>query len=75
MTTPDPTTLGILVTSIGGLTTAIGVLWKTVLSHFRSIEERLAQCEDDRSRLWETLARETKHTVDDLKSGNKGRSK
>jgi len=46
-----------------------------VLSHFRSIEERLAQCEDDRSRLWETLARETKHTVDDLRNGNKGRSK
>jgi len=69
MTAPDPTTLGILVTSLGGLTTAIGVLWKTVLSHFRAIEDRLLQCEDDRSRLWETIAQTTKHSVDELKNG------
>ena len=41
MTTQDPTVIGVLVTTITGMSTAIGVLWKTIMNHVKSIEDRL----------------------------------
>ena len=71
MTAPDPTTITIIGGMIASLTTAIGVLWRTVLSHIRSIEDRLGQCEDDRHALWKTLAEQAGKDVSELKHGNR----
>lgn len=66
MTTPDPTVIGVLVTTITGMSTAIGVLWKTVMNHVKSIEDRLRQCEDDRNELWKALAEQAGEEVSTL---------
>ena len=68
MSAPDPTTLGVLLTSVSGLATAIGVLWKTVQSHFKTIETKLNDCESDRERLWEKIASLAGDSVEKLKN-------
>lgn len=66
MTTPDPTTIGVLATTITGLTTAIGVLWKTIMSHVTKIETKLEECEEDRKELWQALADQSGQDVSTL---------
>lgn len=74
MSTPDPTTIGMLLTAITGLGTAIGVLWRQVTKHFLLIEAKLSECERDRDRLhedqtnlWRQLAKQAGQPVDDLR--------
>ena len=75
MTTPDPTqlidptTLKILGTTIAGLSTAIGVQWKTTMSHLKRVEDKLDECEDDRAQLWQTIATQCGKDVSELKKG------
>jgi len=71
MSTPDPTMLTIIGTTITGLSTAIGVLWKTIMSHISKLEEKLTECEDDRKELWMTIANQCGKDVSELKKGNK----
>lgn len=63
MTTPDPTTLGLLVTAITGMSGAIGVLWRQTMKHLSVTESRLEQaenkaeaCDKDRLEIWKALA-------------------
>lgn len=63
MSAPDPTTLGVLVTAITGLSGAIGVLWRQTMKHLAVTETRLEQaerkadeCNDDRIEIWKALA-------------------
>lgn len=67
MTSPDPTTLAMLGTAITGLTSAVGVLWKTVMTHVRGIEEKLSECEKDRTELWMAMAEQTGKDVSELR--------
>ena len=41
MSAPDPTTIGMLVSAIGGMGGVIGILWKQVQGHFADIERKL----------------------------------
>jgi hypothetical protein len=63
MSTPDPTTLGLLVTAITGMSGAIGVLWRQTMKHLSVTEARLEQaelkadeCNNDRIEIWKALA-------------------
>lgn len=67
MTAPDPTTIGMLLTAITGLGSAIGVLWRQVTRHLATIEEKLKDCEDDRTELWKTLAKQSGESLEDLR--------
>ncbi len=67
MTTPDPTTLGVLVTALTAMGGAIGVLWRQIMKHLHGVEERLSRCENDRVELWKQLARQAGTNVDELK--------
>jgi hypothetical protein len=67
MTTPDPTTIGMLLTAITGLGSAIGVLWRQVTKHFVFIEAKLKDCEDDRLELWKQLAKQSGQNLDELR--------
>ena len=71
MTAPDPTTITILGSTIAALSTAIGVQWKTTMSHMDRLEEKLNECEDDRTQLWQTIATQCGKDVSELKGGNK----
>ena len=63
----DPTTIGMLLTAMTSLATAIGVLWRQVTRHFAMIEEKLTDCEDDRMDLWKELAKQAGQPVDHLR--------
>lgn len=74
MSTPDPTMLTIIGTTITGLSTAIGVLWKTIMSHISKLEEKLNECEDDRKalhveqkNLWMVIAKHAGKGIEELK--------
>ena len=69
-TTPDPTTLGVLVTALTGMGTAIGVLWRQIQKHLATIEEKLKDCETDRVELWKQLAKQAGTDVKALKKQN-----
>ena len=75
MTTPDPamiadpTTLKILGGLIAGLSSAIGIQWKTTMSHLKRVEDKLDECEDDRAQLWQTIATQCGKDVSELKKG------
>jgi len=63
VTTPDPTTITMLGSACAAMGTVIGVLWKQTQRHLTMIEaklthteERLADCEDDRLKIWQQLA-------------------
>ena len=56
MATPDPTTISILGAGLTAAASAIGVLFKTVLSQFQKIEKRLEDCDTDRKELHEDQA-------------------
>ena len=63
MSVPDPTTLGVLVTEITGMSGAIGVLWRQTMKHLAVTEARLEEaerkadvCNDDRLEIWKALA-------------------
>jgi len=72
MTTPDPTTLGVLATALTAMGGAIGVLWRQIMKHLHSVEERLCKCESDRVELWKQLAKQAGTNVDELKQrGNR----
>tara|TARA_E500000305_G_C3867860_1_gene163713 strand:+ start:381 stop:608 length:228 start_codon:yes stop_codon:yes gene_type:complete len=70
MTSPDPTTIGMLLAAITGLGSAIGVLWRQVTKHFVFIEAKLKDCEDDRLELWKYIAKQSGQNVDDLRKTN-----
>jgi len=66
MTTPDPTTLGLLATAITGMSGAITVLWRQTMKHLGVTEarleraERLAEdCQQDRLMIWKALAEQS----------------
>lgn len=71
MTTPDPTTLTILGGTIASLSTAIGVMWKTTMSHLEKVEKKLSDCEEDRTHLWSVIAQQCGRDVDELKRETK----
>jgi len=66
MSTPDPTTLGVLVTALTGMSGAITVLWRQTMKHLSVTEERVERaeeqakrCEEDRLEIWKALAKQT----------------
>lgn len=67
MTTPDPTTLGVLATALTAMGGAVGVLWRQIMKHLGLIERKLKDCEDDRIALWRQLAQQAGTNVDELK--------
>lgn len=69
MSAPDPTTLTILGSTIAGMGTAIGILWKTFMTHIMKVEEKLTECEDDRKELWMVIANQCGKDVSELKKG------
>jgi hypothetical protein len=71
METPDPTTMKIIGGTIAALSTAIGVQWKTTLSHLHRVEGKLDECEDDRNRLWQTIATQCGKDVTELRGKGK----
>lgn len=77
MTSPDPTLITILGGMIASLGTAIGVLWKTIMSHISRLESSLKECEldrkqlhDEQTNLWMVIAKQSGKDVNELK-GNK----
>jgi hypothetical protein len=44
-----------LATGVVSLAAVVGVLWKRVSKSFKSVEDRLDQCEQDRAQLWKKL--------------------
>ena len=67
MTTPDPTTLGLLATAITGMSGAITVLWRQTMKHLSVTESRLERaeklaedCQQDRLEIWKALAEQAK---------------
>ena len=63
MSVPDPTTLGVLVTAITGMSGAITVMWRQTMKHLSVTEARLEEaekkadiCNDDRLEIWKALA-------------------
>ncbi|MFZ9064807.1 MAG: hypothetical protein ACO22U_14315 [bacterium] len=63
MSTPDPTTLGVLVTALTGMSGAITVLWRQTMKHLGVTEARLERaeklaedCQQDRLEIWKALA-------------------
>lgn len=66
MTTPDPTTLGLLATAITGMSGAITVLWRQTMKHLGVTEARLERaeklaedCQQDRLMIWKALAEQS----------------
>ncbi len=70
MTTPDPTTLGVLATALTAMGTAVGVLWRQIQKHLGTIEAKLKDCETDRVELWKQLAKQAGTDVKALKKQN-----
>lgn len=75
MATPDPTTITMLGSACAAMGTVIGILWKQTQRHLTMIEEkllhteeRLADCEDDRLKIWQRLAEQVGKNIDDLKA-------
>jgi len=67
-----------LVTAVGGMSGVIGILWKQVQGHFDDIEAKLnlaekryLDCEEDRLRIWKSIAEQTGKDVKELKGENK----
>jgi len=70
MTTPDPTTLGVLFTALTGMSGAITVLWRQTMKHLGVTEARLERaeklaedCQQDRLEIWKALAEQSNKTV------------
>ena len=69
MSTPDPTTLGVLVTALTGMSGAITVLWRQTMKHLSVTESRLERaeklaedCQTDRLEIWKALAEQSKQS-------------
>jgi hypothetical protein len=80
--TPDPTTITMLGGACAAMSTVIGVLWKQTQRHLtmiegklRHTEDRLADCEDDRLKIWQQLAHLSIHDRDDKDAANIKRKK
>ena len=65
----DPQFWTAIIGGFGALTTAIGVQWKTTMSHFDTMQKKLDECEDDRKQLWMTVASQCGKDVSELKKG------
>ena len=53
----DVSVVTVMSAILASLTTAIVTLWKTTMRHIERIEDKLDECEKDRERLWENIAR------------------
>lgn len=74
----DITQVGMLLGACATLGTVIGVLWKQMIAHFHSVDEKLdktqealSDCQEDRMQIWQTLAQQAGRTVDELR-GQRG---
>jgi len=70
----DITQVGMLLGACATLGTVIGVLWKQMIAHFHSVDEKLdntqkalSECQDDRLKIWQTLAQQAGRSVDELR--------
>jgi hypothetical protein len=78
MSTPDPTTLGVLVTALTGMSGAITVLWRQTMKHLAVTEARVERaekqaqaCEEDRLEIWKALAKQTNESGTNTNTGNR----
>ena len=62
----DITQVGMLLGACATLGGVIAALWRQVMTHFGHVEEKLKDCEDDRQNLWECLADQAGHPVEEL---------
>jgi hypothetical protein len=62
----DITQVGMLLGACATLGGVIAALWRQMLTHFGHVEEKLKDCEDDRQNLWECLADQAGHPVEEL---------
>lgn len=56
MSTLDTSLISILLGGISALGTAVGVLWKRVTVFHEETKSKLAECEEDREKLWKKIA-------------------
>lgn len=75
MSAPDPTTLTLMLSGLAATGSAIGVLFKTLLSHVARIDARLTDCEADRKKLhedqtnlWKAIAQQANKNVEEIKN-------
>lgn len=45
-----------LMVAIVSLAGVVAILWAVVISNYRKLEKRTEQCEEDRLKLWKTIA-------------------
>ncbi len=62
----DITQVGMLLGACATLGGVIAALWRQMLAHFGQVEKKLQDCEDDRKHLWECLAEQAGHPVEEL---------
>lgn len=62
----DITQVGMLLGACATLGGVIAALWRQMMTHFGHVEEKLKDCEDDRQNLWECLADQAGHPVEEL---------
>ena len=51
----EPTVNGLLIAAVTSLAGVVAFLWKQVNDNCKGIQEKLADCEEDREELWKTL--------------------
>ena len=73
----DITQIGMLVGAVTVLSSVITMLWRQVAKHHADTNEQLEatrdqlrDCTDDRTLIWQTLARQAGCPVDELKREN-----
>ena len=68
----DITQVGMLLGACATLGGVIAALWRQMLAHFNQVETKLQDCEDDRKHLWECLAEQAGHPVEELQRRKRG---
>jgi len=67
----DISQVGMLLGACATLGGVIAALWRQMLVHFKHVEEKLKDCEDDRANLWEVVADQSGHPVEELQRRNR----
>lgn len=67
----DPTMISMLLGAMATLGTVVAVLYRHIQNNFTRVEGKLDDCEVDRLKLWEVIAKQAGCRVDELKSENK----